>query len=76
MKTYKYRPVLFFALAYLFTWIFWVPAIFIKGNAGAALMMIGLLSPAVVSTLFVVFSGSELLKKDLKVGLAYCVLMS
>lgn len=69
MKTYKYRPVLFFALAYLFTWIFWVPAIFVKGNAGALLMMIGLLSPAVVSTLFVVFSGSDLLKKDLKVKL-------
>lgn len=69
MKTYKYRPVLFFALAYLFTWIFWVPAIFIKGNTGALLMMIGLLSPAVVSTLFVVFSGSDLLKKDLKVKL-------
>lgn len=69
MKTYKYRPVLFFALAYLFTWIFWVPAIFVKGNAGALLMMVGLLSPAVVSTLFVVFSGSDLLKKDLKVKL-------
>lgn len=69
MKTYKYRPVLFFALAYLFTWIFWVPAIFVKGNTGALLMMIGLLSPAVVSTLFVVFSGSDLLKKDLKVKL-------
>ena len=53
MKTYKYRPVLFFAMAYIFTWIFWIPAIFIKCNAGAALMMIGLLSPAVVSTLFV-----------------------
>ena len=29
-KKYKYRPVLFFALAYLFTWIFWIPAIFVK----------------------------------------------
>ena len=69
MKTYKYRPVLFFALAYLFTWIFWIPAIFIKGNAGAALMMIGLIMPAVISTLFIVLSGSDLLKKDLKVKL-------
>ena len=69
MKTYKYRPVLFFAMAYLFTWIFWIPAIFIKGNAGAVLMMIGLLSPAVVSTLFVLCSGSDLLKQDLKVKL-------
>ena len=69
MKTYKYRPVLFFALAYLFTWIFWIPAIFIKGNAGAALMMVGLIMPAVISTLFIVLSGSDLLKKDLKVKL-------
>lgn len=69
MKTYKYRPVLFFALAYLCTWVFWLPAIFIKGNAGAALMMVGLIMPAVISTLFIVLSGSDLLKKDLKVKL-------
>ena len=63
---YRYRPVLFFALAYLFTWIFWIPAIFIKGNTGTFLMMLGLVAPAVVSTLFVVFSGSDALKKDLR----------
>ena len=63
---YRYRPVLFFALAYLFTWIFWVPAIFVPGNAGTLLMMAGLLAPAVVSTLFVVFSGSDALKRDLR----------
>ena len=63
---YRYRPVLFFALAYLFTWIFWIPAIFIKGNTGTLLMMLGLIAPAVVSTLFVVFSGSDALKKDLR----------
>ncbi|SNT92529.1 CPBP family intramembrane glutamic endopeptidase [Aristaeella hokkaidonensis] len=63
---YRYRPVLFFALAYLFTWIFWIPAIFIKGNTGTFLMMLGLIAPAVVSTLFVVFSGSDALKKDLR----------
>ena len=63
---YRYRPVLFFALAYLFTWIFWIPAIFIKGNIGTFLMMLGLIAPAVVSTLFVVFSGSDALKKDLR----------
>lgn len=63
---YRYRLVLFFALAYLFTWIFWIPAIFIKGNTGTFLMMLGLIAPAVVSTLFVVFSGSDALKKDLR----------
>ena len=65
-KAYRYRPVLFFALAYLFTWIFWIPAVFVPENIGAGLMVIGLLAPAVVSTLFVVFSGSDALKKDLK----------
>lgn len=66
MKHYKYRPVLFFAVTYFFTWIFWIPAIFAPENVGAALMMIGLLAPAVVSTVFVMTSGSEPLKRDLK----------
>jgi len=66
MKHYKYRPVLFFVLAYLFTWIFWIPAIFAPENTGAILMLIGLLAPAVVSTVFVMTSGSEALKQDLK----------
>ena len=66
MKPYKYRPVLFFAAAYLFTWIFWIPAIFAPENVGAVLMLIGLLAPAVVSTVFVMTSGSEPLKQDLK----------
>ena len=68
-QTYRYRPVLFFALAYLFTWIFWIPAIFVSENAGAILMFIGLLAPAVVSTVFVMVSGSDLLKQDLKIKL-------
>jgi hypothetical protein len=63
---YRYRPVLFFFLAYLFTWIFWFPAIFTSENLSAGLMMIGLLAPAVVSTVFVLVSGSDLLKQDLK----------
>ncbi len=66
---YRYRPVLFFALAYLFTWIFWIPAIFAPDNLGAALMFIGLLAPAVVSTVFILVSKSDLLKKDLKIKL-------
>ena len=66
MERYRYRPVLFFALAYLFTWIFWIPAIFIGGAAETALMAAGLVAPAVVSTAFVLFSGSPALKRDLK----------
>ena len=66
---YRYRPVLFFVLTYLFTWIFWIPAAFVPGNTGALLMAAGLIAPAAVSTAFVLLSGSEALKKDLKVKL-------
>ena len=65
-RDYKYRPVLFFLLAYLFTWLFWIPAIFLPESIGAILMVIGLIAPAVISTLMVVFSGSDVLKQDLK----------
>jgi membrane protease YdiL (CAAX protease family) len=65
-RPYKYRPVLFFIVAYFFTWIFWIPAIFVSENLAAVLMLIGLLAPAVVSTLFVLFSKSNALKRDLR----------
>ena len=64
--TYRYKPVKFFALAYLFTWIFWIPAIFISQDVGVLLMAAGLIAPAVVSTLFVLLSKSDALKRDLK----------
>ncbi len=63
---YRYRPVLFFIGAYFFTWIFWIPAIFAPETTGSVLMLIGLIAPAVVSTIFVLVSGSDELKKDLK----------
>lgn len=63
---YRYRPVLFFICAYFFTWIFWIPAIFVPGTTGSVLMLIGLIAPAVVSTMFVLVSGSDELKRDLK----------
>lgn len=63
---YRYRPVLFFICAYFFTWIFWIPAIFVSEMTGSVLMLIGLIAPAVVSTIFVLVSGSDELKKDLK----------
>ena len=63
---YRYRPVLFFVLTYLFTWVFWVPAAFVPENVGTFLMLLGLLAPAAVSTVFVLASGSDALKRDLK----------
>ena len=65
-QQYRYRPVLFFALAYLFTWIFWVPAIFTPESISPVLMLLGLIAPAAVSTVFIMASGSDALKQDLK----------
>lgn len=64
--SYRYRPILFFICAYLFTWIFWIPAIFLPESISPFLMLIGLMAPAVVSTVFVMVSGSDALKQDLK----------
>ncbi|MBQ9327718.1 MAG: CPBP family intramembrane metalloprotease [Solobacterium sp.] len=66
METYRYKPVRFFVLAYLFTWMFWIPAIVLPETIGSVFMVAGLIAPAVVSTLFVMRSESEVLKQDLK----------
>ena len=63
---YKYKPVLFFVLAYIFTWIFWIPAIFLPENISPLLMLLGLMAPAIVSTVFITASGSDALKQDFK----------
>ena len=65
-QQYRYRPVLFFALTYLFTWIFWIPAVFAPESISPVLMLLGLLAPAVISTVFVMASKSDALKRDLK----------
>ena len=65
-ENYKYKPVLFFVLAYVFTWIFWIPAIFLSESISPALMLIGLMAPAIVSTIFIMVSGSDALKQDFK----------
>ena len=65
-EKYKYKPVLFFALAYVFTWIFWIPAIYLPESISPLLMLIGLMAPAIVSTVFIMASGSDLLKQDFK----------
>ena len=64
--SYRYKPVLFFVMAYIFTWIFWIPAIYLPESISPLLMLIGLIAPAAVSTVFIMASGSEALKRDLK----------
>ncbi len=66
VENYKYRPVLFFAVTFWCTWIFWIPAIFMSENMAVVFMLLGLIAPAVVSTVFILCSGSDTLKKDLR----------
>ena len=65
-KQYRYRPILFFGLTYIFTWLFWIPAVWLPETISPVLMLIGLLAPAAVSTVFIMASGSDALKRDLK----------
>jgi CAAX protease family protein len=66
-----YRPLLFFALAYLATWIPWSLAIHAGSQpehaANAVLFQfIGLAAPCTVAALIVFMSGSDALKRDFK----------
>ena len=63
---HSYRPVLFFTVTYAATWAFWIPAAFTDENLASVLMFIGLIAPAVVSTVFIHASKDPLLIKDTK----------
>ena len=62
---YRYRPVQFYLLVFLFTWLFWVLAARTKESALAmGLMFLGLLVPPVVAVVFVLTSRSGALRRD------------
>jgi len=64
---YKYRPALFYVMAFIATWSFWLLAIIFKEGSFCALGMIfGLLSPGITAIIFVFVSKSKSLKADFK----------
>ena len=68
---YKYKPIKFYIVCFVFTWAFWFLAAYINntGNEGLALafMILGLFIPAAfVSLGFVLLSRSKALKTDYK----------
>jgi len=68
---YRYRPVQFYLLVFLFTWLFWVAAARTKESALAmGLMFLGLLVPPAVAVVFVLTSRSGALRRDFKRKLA------
>ena len=71
MKPYRYRPFRFYLTCFSATWAFWIAAAFISrsnhdNGMSAALMLFGLLAPAVTAVITVLTSGSRELKLDLK----------
>jgi len=69
--TSEYRPVLFFAMAYVATWIPWSLGVWASAQASLesyALLFnpIGLLGPLAVTLFLILTSGSEALKSDFK----------
>ncbi len=69
MTAYKYRPWLFYARCFFATWAFWGSAIFLQNSAkniSLTLLLLGLISPALVSIMTVFSSKNTSLKLDFK----------
>lgn len=63
---YVYRPVKFYVTAYVLTWVFWIPAIFIKNEIALLLMFLGLCMPPATAIFTVFSSKNDALKNDFK----------
>jgi membrane protease YdiL (CAAX protease family) len=70
-ESYRYRPALFFALAYAASWVFWLGAIAAASRPALApyaqlLNLAGVLGPIGAGLALVVASGSTFLKRDFR----------
>lgn len=70
-QTYTFKPIRFFSIVFMLTWVFWITAAFV-GRSGEgdgatmALMLMGLLVPSVTAICMVLFSNSVGLKRDFR----------
>jgi membrane protease YdiL (CAAX protease family) len=66
-RPYRYRPALFFLLAYAVTWSLWFYGVYLGSQEGGSLFsLIGLLGPIGAALFLVLTSGSNALKSDFK----------
>lgn len=70
-RTYEYRPVLFFLLAYAATWTPWFLGAYVGSQQGleayaVLFSLIGLLGPIGVALFLILTSGGKALKSDFK----------
>ncbi len=69
MRTFKYRPLLYYSRCFLLTWGFWISAIALSDahqNMRLTLLLFGLISPALISIITVFTSNNNSLKADFK----------
>lgn len=71
MEQYRYRPLRFYMICFVVTWIFWIFAAVVSKSANdnglsALLMLLGLTAPAVTAVITVLASKNKALKTDLK----------
>ena len=71
IKNYNYKPVKYFCAVFIFTWIFWIAAIFFSrsgtdNETSIVLMLLGLLVPSITTLITVFLSKNAELKNDLK----------
>ncbi len=64
VSTYKYKPIAFYTKVFIFTWAFWIPAVFTEQKL--LLMFIGLCMPAIIGIFTIYTSRSVELKRDFK----------
>ena len=72
-RTYHYRPVPFFVMAYVVTWIPWSVAAYVGSQNSESsesyvslFNLVGLLGPLAVALFLILSSGSEALKSDFR----------
>ena len=68
-RPYTFKPIRFFGIVFLLTWVFWITAAIMSRSGGdggttMALMLMGLLVPAATAICMVVCSKSADLKRD------------
>jgi membrane protease YdiL (CAAX protease family) len=64
--SYQYKPLRFYLTVFIFTWAFWIAAIFVPEYLRMPLMLLGLFVPSVTAIVTIVTSKSKTLKQDFK----------
>jgi membrane protease YdiL (CAAX protease family) len=63
---YQYKPFRFYLTVFIFTWAFWIAAIFVPEHLRMVIMLLGLFVPSVTALATTLTSKSRALKNDLK----------